>query len=329
MIPWFEIGFLPIRIWDILDILIVGYLIYQLYKLLRGSIAFNIFIGMILVYIVWWIVRLLEMDLLSQLLTQFVSVGVLMLLIVFQPEVRRFLLILGNTTLKQQSNFISRLLNRTVVINEQEGEGTVKALKDAMIRLSEHKTGVLIIVSSNLNLEFFGGSGVILNANISQPLLESIFNKESPLHDGAVLINENKIHSASVVLPLSSNSNLPKSAGLRHRAAVGVTENTDVAAFIVSEETGNISNVGSMLSKIFGVVDLCVDHNFQSKNIASSILQKLEKLGLQHNVDFLVLIAQNHEIYQKNGFSLVNNTCRWLMINGHQTLGVGSRRIEE
>ncbi len=241
IIPWFEIGFLPVRIWDILDILIVGYLIYQLYKLLRGSIAFNIFIGMILVYIVWWIVRLLHMDLLSQLLTQFVSVGVLMLLIVFQPEVRRFLLILGNTTLKQQSNFLGRLLNRPLIANDEMLQESVKAIKDAMINLSERKTGVLIVVSSNLNLEFFGGSGTKINADISQLLLESIFNKESPLHDGAVLINENKIHSASVVLPLSSNSNLPKSAGLRHRAAVGVTENTDVAAFIVSEETGNIS----------------------------------------------------------------------------------------
>ncbi len=240
-IPWFEIGFLPIRIWDILDILIVGFLIYQLYKLLRGSIAFNIFIGMILVYTMWWLVRLLQMDLLSQLLTQFVSVGVLMLLIVFQPEVRRFLLILGNTTLKQQSNFLGRLLNRPLIANEEELKGSVKAIKNAMINLSEKKTGVLIVVSSNLNLEFFGGSGVKLKAIISQPLLESIFNKESPLHDGAVVVNENKIHAASVILPLSHNGNLPKNAGLRHRAAVGVTENTDVAAFIISEESGKIS----------------------------------------------------------------------------------------
>ncbi|MFT5168541.1 MAG: diadenylate cyclase [Saprospiraceae bacterium] len=241
IIPWFEIGFLPIRIWDILDILIVGYLIYKLYQLLRGSIAFNIFIGMILVYIVWWLVRLLQMDLLSQLLTQFVSVGVLMLLIVFQPEVRRFLLILGNTTLKQQSNFLGRLLNRPLIVNEEDIQGSVQAIKSAMLRMSEQKTGALILTSSNLNLEFFGGSGVVLNANITQPLIESLFNKDSPLHDGAVVINDNKIHSARVVLPLSSNPDLPNSAGLRHRAAVGVTENTDVAAFIVSEESGKLS----------------------------------------------------------------------------------------
>lgn len=181
------------------------------------------------------------MDLLSQLLSQFVSVGVLMLLIVFQPEVRRFLLILGDTTLKQRSNFLSRLLNRSVSINEEALQENVGAIKDALVRLSKQKTGVLIVVSNNLNLEFFSGSGVSINANLSQPLLESIFHKESPLHDGAVVINDNKIISASVVLPLSPNSKLPKSAGLRHRAAVGVTENTNVAAFIVSEETGNIS----------------------------------------------------------------------------------------
>ncbi len=241
IIPWFEIGFLPIRIWDILDILIVGYLIYQLYKLLRGSIAFNIFIGIISIYIVWWIVRLLQMDLLSQLLTQFVSVGVLMLLIVFQPEVRRFLLLLGNTTLKQQSNFLSKLLNRPLIINERAKLSQVRAIRSAMLKLSKSKTGALIIVSANPNVEFFSNSGVKLDANISQPLIESIFHKESPLHDGAMVIHENKIHSASVILPLSSNTTLPKSAGLRHRAAVGVTENSQVAAFIVSEETGNLS----------------------------------------------------------------------------------------
>lgn len=214
---------------------------YTLYQLLRGSIAFNIFIGMILVYIVWWLVQLLQMDLLSQLLTQFVGVGVLMLLIVFQPEVRRFLLILGNTTLKQQSNFLGRLLNRPLIVNEAELKADIRAIKSAILKMSRQKTGALIVISSNLNLEFFGGSGVVINADISQPLIESIFNRESPLHDGALVINKNKIHSASVVLPLSSNTELPSSAGLRHRAGVGVTENTDFAAFIVSEETGKLS----------------------------------------------------------------------------------------
>jgi uncharacterized protein (TIGR00159 family) len=242
MIAWFEIGFLPIRIWDIIDILIVGYLIYQIYKLLRGSVAFNIFVGVILIYILSWVVKMLQMDLLSSLLGQFVSVGVLMLLIIFQPEVRRFLLILGNNTLRQRSNFFNRLLSGKLKIFEDDVlTQNAEAIQKAMLRMSRTKTGALIVFASNLNLEYFSNSGVILDAKISQPMIESIFNKESPLHDGAVVISNNKIHAASCVLPLSSNPDLPKSAGLRHRAAVGVTENSNVTVFIVSEETGIIS----------------------------------------------------------------------------------------
>ncbi len=253
MTAWFEIGFLPIRIWDILDILIVGYLIYQIYKLLRGSVAFNIFIGVILIYILSWLVQMLEMDLLSSLLGEFVSVGVLMLLIVFQPEVRRFLLILGNNTLRQRSNFFNRLLSGKLNIFESDVlSENAESISKAILRMSRMKTGALIVFANNLNLEYFSNSGVILDAKISQPLIESIFNKESPLHDGAVVISNNKIHAASCVLPLSSNPDLPKSAGLRHRAAVGVTEHSNVTAFVVSEENGTISYAenGNLARKI-------------------------------------------------------------------------------
>ena len=253
MIAWFEIGFLPIRIWDILDIVIVGYLIYQIYKLLRGSVAFNIFVGVILIYVLSWLVKMLQMDLLSSLLGQFVSVGVLMLLIVFQPEVRRFLLILGNNTLRQRSNFFNRLLSGRFNLFETEFPvHDTDAILNAMLRMSRTKTGALIVFTNNLNLEYFSNSGVQIDAKISQPLIESIFNKESPLHDGAVIISNNKIHAASCVLPLSSNPDLPKSAGLRHRAAVGVTESSNVTAFIVSEESGAISYAenGNLARKI-------------------------------------------------------------------------------
>ena len=251
MAPWFEIGFLPIRIWDILDIVIVGFLIYQIYKLLRGSVAFNIFIGVILVYVLFWLVNMLKMDLLSSLLGQFVSIGVLMLLIIFQPEVRRFLLILGNSTLRQRSNFFNRLFSGRLNIFEGNvlPQNAVE-LNKAILRMSRSKTGALIVFANNTNLEYFSNSGVQLDALISQPLIESIFSKESPLHDGAVIISSNKIYAASCILPLSTNPDLPKSAGLRHRAAVGVTENTNVAAFVVSEETGAISYaVGGKLER--------------------------------------------------------------------------------
>jgi len=240
MLLLFKIGFLPVRIWDILDILIVGYLMYQIYRLLRGNIAFNIFIGLVTLYVIWWLVNQLEMDLLSAVLGQFVSVGVIIVIIIFQPEVRRFLLFLGNTTLRQRSNFLNRMIDRNFESSEQREE-QVEALKNAMLRMSRRKTGALIVLAQDLSLDGLINSGVQMDASISEQLVESIFNKSSPLHDGAVIIESGKLKTASAILPVSENPNLPKSAGLRHRAAVGITEKAKVAAFIVSEENGNIS----------------------------------------------------------------------------------------
>lgn len=238
----FDIGFLPVRVWDILDILIVGYLIYQLFKLLRGSLAYNIFIGVISIFVVSLLVRFLEMELLSMILGQLFSVGVIMLLIVFQPEVRRFLLILGNNTLRQRSNIFSRLLDNN--LGKDSGSDFQierQSIRKALLRMGRNKTGALMVFSDNFNLSLFEDSGVRLDAKITQPLIESIFSKDSPLHDGAMIINNNLIHSASCVLPVSNNSALPEKLGLRHRSALGITEQSSVAVFIVSEETGAIS----------------------------------------------------------------------------------------
>lgn len=240
MIYLFDIGFLPVRVWDVLDIIIVGYLMYQIYKLLRGNIAFNIFVGVLTLYVVWWLVNQLEMDLLSAVLDQFVSVGVIIIIIIFQPEVRRFLLFLGNTTLRQRSNFLGRILDRNLESTEEKVR-QLRSLRSAIVRMSKRKTGALIVLAGNLDLEGLVSSGVTMDADITEPLLESIFNKHSPLHDGAVIISNGRIKSASCVLPVSENPNLPSSAGLRHRASVGITERANVAAFIVSEETGHIS----------------------------------------------------------------------------------------
>ncbi len=236
----FEIGFLPVRLWDLLDILIVGYLMYQIYKLLRGNIAFNIFIGVLTLYVVWWLVNELEMELLSAVLDQFVSVGVIVIVIIFQQEVRRFLLFLGNTTVRQRFNFLGRLFDRSFEAPAPE-DRQINALKAALLRMSRRKIGALIVLAKNLDLNGLTSPGVMLDGNISEPLIESIFNKSSPLHDGAVIIADGKVRAASCVLPVSENPNLPKSAGLRHRAAVGITERADVAAFVVSEETGKVS----------------------------------------------------------------------------------------
>jgi len=237
-----QIGFLPIRVWDILDILVVGFLIYQVYKLLRGSIAFNIFIGVVILFIVWWLVGVLKMDLLSLLLDQFVSVGVIILLIVFQPEVRRFLLLLGNTTLRQRSRFLRRLLDKNFRQDTAKKEQYLSEISAAILKMGQSKWGALIVLAPNPEMvEVISLTGVILDANINQQLIESIFNKEGPLHDGAAIISGNKIKAASCILPISDSTQLPKSVGLRHRAAVGITERLNVATFVVSEETGELS----------------------------------------------------------------------------------------
>lgn len=239
----FQIGFLKISLWDILDVVIVAYLLFQLYKLLRGSIAFNIFIGLLLLYVSWFVVNQLNMDLLSSILDQFVKVGIIILIIIFQPEVRRFLLILGNTTLRQRSNFLDRILDRGSIrtSSEEELQAVQEALATAILRMSRRKIGALIVFSRNFQLEGIVSGGVTLNADISQALIESIFAKESPLHDGAVLIENMRIARASTILPVSEKTSLPKSVGLRHRAAIGLTEKTNAVAIIVSEETGTIS----------------------------------------------------------------------------------------
>lgn len=237
MVYLLDIGFLNFRIWDVVDILVVGYLIYQVYRLLRGSVAFNIFVGVVLLYIIWWLVKALKMELLSLILGQFVSVGVVVIAIVFQPELRRFLLLLGNQTLKGRLNFLS-LSDRKIQIDVSQD---IQELKATLLELSENETGGLLVLAKNLNLQPLIETGVALNAEIKKPLLMSIFNRESPLHDGAVIIDNQRIRAASCILPLSENKNLPPEAGLRHRAAVGVSEMANVAAFIVSEENGYIS----------------------------------------------------------------------------------------
>lgn len=238
----FKIGFLPVSIWDVLDVLIVGYLIFQLYKLLRGSIAFNILTGVVLLYMVWWLVEQLNMDLLAKILGQFVEVGFIIIIIIFQPEVRRFLLFLGNSTLRQRSQIFDRFLHRNFGdLKSSEKEKRVGILRNALQRFSKMKTGALIVFSNNVNLEGLVSTGVKLDAEISEQLLESIFHKESPLHDGAVLVEGSKLAFASVVLPVSENPELPKQVGLRHRAAVGITEKASACVLIVSEETGEIA----------------------------------------------------------------------------------------
>lgn len=240
IISWIDVGFVPIRIWDVLDWLIVAYLLYRVYKLLKGTIGFNIFLGAIILYGVWFLVQSLEMKLLSLILGTFVSVGVLLLIIIFQPEVRRFLLYVGNTTLQGRSNFLNSILSKNFG-ESSANKQYLAAMSTAINRMSQSKTGALIVFSNDLNTSELSKTGTSVQGVISAPLLESIFNKLSPLHDGAVIISGNKIEAASCILPVSESQHIPSGLGLRHRAGIGVTEASSVSAFIVSEENGQIS----------------------------------------------------------------------------------------
>lgn len=236
----FKIGFLPVRIWDILDILIVGYLMFQIYRLLKGNIAFNILIGVVMLFITWELVKQLEMVVLEAALERFAGVGVIIIVIIFQQEIRRFLLLLGNTTLKQRGQFLRRILDRNLKPSDSNSSDR-EAIKNAVLRMGKKRIGALIVFTKEIGLESIIDTGVQLDALISQNLLESIFAKTSPLHDGAVLLGKDRIIAASCILPVSENMDLPSSAGLRHRAALGVTERFEVSSLIVSEENGYIS----------------------------------------------------------------------------------------
>jgi diadenylate cyclase len=229
--------FISLRFLDVVDILLVSYLMYQLYILIRGTVALNIFIAIFLFYLMWLVVKALNMELLGSILGQVISVGMIALIIVFQQEIRRFLVFVGTRYLARTLS-----LNRAFSINLQEERNVkIKSIANACKRMSEGRVGALIIVTRRSKLDLYAQTGEILDATTSTRLLESIFFKNSPLHDGAVIINDDKIHAARCVLPVSDNTNIPADLGMRHRAALGITENTDAMAVVVSEETGEIA----------------------------------------------------------------------------------------
>lgn len=233
--------FINIHLIDILDIILVALLIYQIYKLIRGTVAMSIFIGIIILYIIWLVVRTLHMELLSAIMGQVLGVGVLAIIIIFQQEIRRFLMHLGNNPMKKRRNFLTRKLfgeeNKGVPL------ATLDELTQAVRKMSETKTGALIVMSHNSTLTNITETGDIIDAVINRRLIENLFFKNSPLHDGALVMNPYKLVAARCTLPISENPNIPPRYGMRHRAAVGITEQTDATAIVVSEETGEIAFV--------------------------------------------------------------------------------------
>jgi diadenylate cyclase len=236
-----DLDFLPFGIFAIIDIVLVAVLMYLLYKLVKGSIAFNIFLGFLSLYLFSLLVELLNMQLLSTIFKQFMGIGVLALLIVFQQEIRRFLLLVGkNSPLFNNPQSLKNIL----LFNWKRHEPlelNIDAIIEACKRLSRDQVGALIVIARTSELKFYASTGTSINAKISHKLLESIFQKNSPLHDGATIIAKNTIRSASCVLPLSESDSIPGRLGMRHRAAMGISEQTDATAIVVSEETGRIS----------------------------------------------------------------------------------------
>jgi uncharacterized protein (TIGR00159 family) len=230
--------FITIRVLDIIDVLLVAYLMYQVYMLIRGTVAMNIFIGVLSFYLLWIIVRALDMQLLGAILGQVIGVGVIALIIVFQQEIRRFLIYIGNQYFSR--NRLS--LERVIPINiTPQPKVKIKSIIKAVINMAKSKTGALVVIARKSELTVYAETGDSLNAETSSRLIESIFNKESPLHDGALIINGDRIVAARCVLPVSENLNLPPNYGLRHRSALGISENTDALTIIVSEQSGKIS----------------------------------------------------------------------------------------
>jgi len=238
-------AFISLRFLDLVDILIVAFLLYQVYLLIKGSPAINIFSGIFILYLLWLVVRALNMELLGSILGQVIGVGVLAIIILFQQEIRKFLIVIGTQYIKRNKLSVNRFL---ILLRQKSGTTTVgdfdaSPIVNACINMSSSNTGALIAITRNSDLSMYGINGVELDAKLTPAILESIFFKNSPLHDGAVFITGNKVQAARCVLPISSKLNLPDQYGMRHRAALGLSEETDAVIVIVSEETGKISIV--------------------------------------------------------------------------------------
>ncbi len=223
---------------DIIDVTLVALLLYYFYKLVKGTAAINIFIGIVILYLIWKITQALQMQLLSSILGGFMTAGMFALIVVFQQEIRKFLLMIGSANFGSRSKIFKQL---KFLKTEGQTLTNVDAIMAACAKMGASKTGALIVLERNNNLDYLASSGDAMNITVTQPIIESIFFKNSPLHDGAIIIDNNIVKATRVILPVNNEKNVPSRFGLRHRAAIGVSEKTDALAIAVSEETGQIS----------------------------------------------------------------------------------------
>lgn len=244
-----SLDFLDLRILDIIDIVLVAVLLYYIYKLVKGSAAINIFIGIVIVYLAWKLTQLLKMEMLSSILGQFIGAGMFALIVVFQQEIRKFLLMVGSTNFGSKRNFLRQL--KFMRDNENEVLTDISAIVRACASMGKTNTGALIVIKRNTSLDFVKNSGDSMDIELNQPIIESIFYKNSTLHDGAMIVEDNNITATRVILPVSNDRSIPLRFGLRHRAAVGITEKTDALALVVSEESGQTSYIKNGSFEIF------------------------------------------------------------------------------
>lgn len=233
--------FLSFGLTDVIDILLVAIMLYQLYKMVKGTAAVNVLIGLVLIYVVWIVVRAFELKLLDSILGKFINVGVIAVIVVFQQEIRKFLLHIGSNEFIKNKNWRSIFNNFKSENGTTESFLDVDAIINACFNMSDTRTGALIILSRKSDLKFYINTGEIIDSALTDRMLENIFYKNSPLHDGAVIVKNNRIVAARCVLPVTEKENFPSNFGMRHRAAVGITETTDALAITVSEQTGSVS----------------------------------------------------------------------------------------
>jgi len=236
MMYLFALSFLKFGISDAVDILLVAILMYWLYRLLRGTGAVKVFFGIFIVFIIWTVARYFHLTMFADILGKIFSVGLVALIVIYQPEIRKFLTYIGNTRF---TKFIENRRNKQLSAEDyaEDIDSIVRACK----RMASSKTGALIVVARTTPLYDYLQTGEKIDSLISRELLENIFFKNSPLHDGAVIIKDHRIAAARCILPVSKEDDLPTDLGLRHRSAIGSTQFTDALAIVVSEQTGQIS----------------------------------------------------------------------------------------
>ncbi len=287
----FKIGFLEVSIVNMIDIALVAALLYQIYKLLKGSVAIKIFLGFLSIYLIYLLVGALRMELLSSILGQFMGVGVIAAIIIFAPEIRKFLLLIGRSSLLSQDNALRNLL--FFWKKKESSSFNISPIIDASKTLAGGNTGALMVISKSTELKFYAESGDILDADLSKRLLVSIFNKYSPLHDGAVIIHEGKIKAARCILPVTEKE-VPAQFGLRHRAAIGMSEATDALVLIISEETGQVS-----LAKNGMII-----HNVSFQDVREILNDYLDDLIVDAKFDNL----ENYETLQRRKMAMTSKT---------------------